>query len=40
LIGSGTFERLPAGTVADRVDDLHVKGKAEPVVAYVLHDLP
>jgi len=40
LIGSGTFERLPAGTLADRVDDLHVKGKAEPVVAYVLHALP
>jgi class 3 adenylate cyclase len=40
LIGSATFERLPPGSVAERVDDLHVKGKAEPVVAYVLHDVP
>ena len=40
LIGAGTFEQLPAGVVADRVADLRVKGKAEPVVAYVLHDLP
>jgi adenylate cyclase len=39
LIGSGTFDRLPAGAVVDRVDDLHVKGKAEPVVAYVLRAL-
>jgi class 3 adenylate cyclase len=40
LIGAATFEQLPAGVVADRVDDLRVKGKAEPVVAYVLRDLP
>ena len=40
LIGSATYEQLPAGSVADRVDDLHVKGKAEPVVAYVLRDVP
>jgi class 3 adenylate cyclase len=39
LIGAGTFDRLPAGAVADRVPELRVKGKAEPVVAYVLHDL-
>jgi class 3 adenylate cyclase len=40
MIGSATFDQLPPGVVADRVDDLHVKGKAEPVVAYVLRDLP
>jgi adenylate cyclase len=39
LIGAGTFELLPAGAVVDRVDDLHVKGKAAPVVAYVLRAL-
>ena len=40
LIGATTFERLPEGTRAERVDDLHLKGKSEPVVAYVLHEVP
>jgi class 3 adenylate cyclase len=40
LIGAATFDQLPAGVVADRVDDLHVKGKSESVVAYVLHSVP
>jgi class 3 adenylate cyclase len=39
LIGAGTFDRLPPGAVAERVPELRVKGKAEPVVAYVLRDL-
>jgi class 3 adenylate cyclase len=39
-IGAGTFERLPPGAVAERLPDLHVKGKAEPVVAYVLREIP
>jgi class 3 adenylate cyclase len=40
LIGGATYERLPPGTSAERVEDLHVKGKAEAVVAYVLHEVP
>jgi class 3 adenylate cyclase len=40
LIGAATFAQLPAGTVAERVADLQVKGKAEPVAAYVLRELP
>jgi class 3 adenylate cyclase len=39
LIGAGTYEQLPAGAVVERVPDQHVKGRAEPVVAYVLHEL-
>jgi adenylate cyclase len=39
LIGEATFEQLPAGAAADRVPDLQVKGKAAPVVAYVLRDV-
>jgi adenylate cyclase len=38
-IGEATFAALPAGAVAERMPDLHVKGKADAVVAYVLHDL-
>jgi adenylate cyclase len=40
MVGAATFERLPPGAVAERQPDLHVKGKSEPVVAYVLRDLP
>jgi class 3 adenylate cyclase len=40
LIGQGTYEQLPEGAVADCVTELRVKGKAEPVVAYVLHEVP
>jgi adenylate cyclase len=39
-IGGATFERLPQGTVAERMPDLQVKGKAAPVVAYVLREVP
>jgi adenylate cyclase len=39
MIGAGTYEQLPPGAVVDRIADLHLKGKAEPVVAYVLHEL-
>jgi adenylate cyclase len=39
LIGAGTYDQLPAGAVVERVPDQEVKGKAEPVVAYVLHEL-
>jgi adenylate cyclase len=39
LIGSGTYDRLPPGAVVEPVPELHVKGKAEPVVAYVLRGL-
>ena len=40
VIGAATLERLPEGTAADRLPDLQVKGKAAPVVAYVLRDVP
>jgi class 3 adenylate cyclase len=40
LIGASTYDQLPSGTVAERVSDLQVKGKAEPVAAYVLRDVP
>ncbi|MGH2935589.1 MAG: adenylate/guanylate cyclase domain-containing protein [Gaiellaceae bacterium] len=40
LIGAETFSRLPDGTRADLVPELRVKGKAEPVSAYVLHQVP
>jgi adenylate cyclase len=40
MVGEATYAQLPEGTVADRVDDLHVKGKAHAVVAYVLHAVP
>jgi len=39
LIGAGTYEQLPAGAVVERVPGQQVKGRAEPVVAYVLHAL-
>ena len=39
-IGAATFAYLPPNAVAERMPDLHVKGKADAVVAYVLHDLP
>ena len=40
LIGAGTAERLPAGAVLEPVPPLVLKGKTEPVTAYVLHSLP
>ena len=40
MIGAATYEQLPPGTVAERRPDLQVKGKSEPVIAYVLQSLP
>jgi class 3 adenylate cyclase len=40
MIGAATYAQLPEGTVAERQEDIAVKGKAEPVVAYVLHSVP
>ncbi|MGE5689694.1 MAG: adenylate/guanylate cyclase domain-containing protein [Pseudomonadota bacterium] len=40
LAGAETVRRLPPGTVAERVPPLQVKGKAEPVDAYLLHEVP
>jgi adenylate cyclase len=39
VIGSATYDRLPAGAVAERLPPLHVKGKAEPLDAYRLDAL-
>jgi class 3 adenylate cyclase len=40
LIADETLRRLPVGTVAERLPELHVKGKARPVTAHVLLSLP
>jgi adenylate cyclase len=40
LIGAGTFAQLPDAAEADLLPELRVKGKAEPVSAYVLHRVP
>jgi class 3 adenylate cyclase len=40
LIGDETYRRLPAGTVAEWQGGLRVKGKDEPVDAYLLLALP
>jgi adenylate cyclase len=39
-IGEGTYQRLPEGTAAEALPPLQVKGKQEPVTAYVLRALP
>jgi adenylate cyclase len=39
VIGSETYERLPSTAVAERLPQLHVKGKAEPLEAYRLDAL-
>ncbi len=39
VIGEETMRRLPAGAVVERLPELRVKGKAEPVEAYVLRSL-
>src|ERR687897_2206132 len=39
LIGEGTFRRLGASAVVDALPPRRVKGKEEPVLAYVLHEL-
>ena len=36
VVGAETVRRLPPGTVVERLPELRVKGKAEPVEAYVL----
>lgn len=40
LIGAATYAALPEGTSADLQPELHVKGKAQPVVAYALRSVP
>ncbi len=40
LIGAATWRSLPAETVADPVPNLQVKGRAQPIDAYLLHELP
>ena len=40
LIGSATYERLPDGTVVEPPRQLLVKGRTEPVEAYVLCEVP
>jgi adenylate cyclase len=40
VIAGATRERLPAGATADPLPPLHVKGKQEPIAAFVLHALP
>ena len=40
VIGEGTYERLPPGAVVERLAPLELKGKSEPVDAYLLHALP
>ncbi|HEU0304709.1 MAG TPA: adenylate/guanylate cyclase domain-containing protein [Gaiellaceae bacterium] len=36
VLGAETVRRMPPGTVVERLPELRVKGKAEPVAAYVL----
>jgi class 3 adenylate cyclase len=40
VIGGATRERLPEGADAQPLPELHVKGKQQPVAAFVLHELP
>jgi adenylate cyclase len=40
LIGAGTYDRLPDGAVVEAVSGLRVKGKEEPLDAFVLRELP
>jgi adenylate cyclase len=39
VLGAETVRRLPPGAVVERLPELRVKGKAEPVEAYVLRSL-
>jgi adenylate cyclase len=39
VVGAGTYERLPPGAVVERLPPLELKGKREPVEAYLLHGL-
>ncbi len=40
VIGGATRDRLPQGTDARPLPEFHVKGKQQPVAAFVLHSLP
>lgn len=40
LIGKGTRVQLPDEAVVEELPPMRIKGKAEPVTAYVLHHLP
>jgi len=40
VLGSGTASALPAGALLERLPPLDVKGKSEPVEAFVLRSLP
>jgi class 3 adenylate cyclase len=40
VVGAETARRLPPGTTVRRLPELRLKGKAEPVEAYVLRTLP
>jgi len=39
VVGAGTYERLPPGALVERLPPLELKGKSEPVEAYLLHGL-
>jgi adenylate cyclase len=40
LIGEGTRAHLPDDAVVEKLPPMEIKGKAEPVTAYLLHHLP
>jgi adenylate cyclase len=40
LVGEGTHAHLPEDAIVEELPPMQVKGKAEPVTAYVLHHLP
>ena len=40
VIGAATYAQLPEGADVERLPELRVKGKSEPVVAYLLRTLP
>jgi len=40
LIGAETYRQLPDGAVVEAIGGLQVKGKAQPLDAYLLHSLP
>jgi adenylate cyclase len=39
VLGAETVRRLPPGAVVERLPEMRVKGRAEPVEAYVLRSL-
>ena len=40
VIGEGTYRSLPPGTLVEQAPPLRLKGKSEPVTAYVLRQVP